>query len=164
MSSQQQTWTSLAAAVKRTSYENLEIMSAVIAPTGATSVTLQFTSFDTEKDYDFVTIKSCAAVNCSQSSELGKYSGSTIPSPVTSDTGIMLIQWKSDISIILSGWSANWSSLAPGGKTQTVPMHILSRHALSCKTVSVVNQLEPQPPQGLLLAVGHPALPERTGL
>ena len=117
MSSEQQTWTSLAGAVQRNDYDNSEIMSAIIAPPGATSITLQFMSFETEEECDFVTISSCtAADNCSQSSELGKYSGSTIPGPVTSETGIMLIQWETDFSVVYSGWSADWSSIIAGGK------------------------------------------------
>jgi hypothetical protein len=117
MSSEQQNWTSRAGAVQRDAYDNSEIMSAVIAPPGASSVTLQFMSFETEEECDFVTISSCTAADCSQSSELGKYSGSTIPDPLTSDTGIMLIQWETDGSVVYSGWSANWSSIFVEGMT-----------------------------------------------
>jgi hypothetical protein len=120
MSSKQQIWTSSAGALQRKPYGNGESMSAIIAPPGASSVTLRFTSLDTEKCCDFVTIKSCTAANCLQSSNLGKYSGSTIPSQVTSDTGILLIQWESDCRRVYSGWSvswsANWRSLVSGGK------------------------------------------------
>jgi hypothetical protein len=130
MSSEQQNWTSLAGAVQRNDYDNSEIMSAIIAPPGASSVTLQFMTFETEEECDFVIISSCtAADNCSQSSELGKYSGSTIPEPVTSDTGIMLIQWETDGSVVYSGWSANWSSLVAEGKTAS-----FSRNGLQLTT------------------------------
>jgi hypothetical protein len=116
MSSEQQTWTISAGAVQRNDYDDSEIMSAVIAPPGATSITLQFMSFETEEECDFVTISSCTAADCSQSSELGQYSGSTIPGPLTSNTGIMLIQWETDGSVVYSGWSANWSSIIAGGE------------------------------------------------
>jgi hypothetical protein len=115
MSSEQQNWTSLAGAVQRDAYDNSEVMSAVIAPPGATSVTVQFMSFETEEECDFVTISSCTAADCLQRSQLGKYSGSTIPDPLTSDTGIMLIQWETDGSVVYSGWSAHWSSIIAGG-------------------------------------------------
>ncbi len=100
--------------VQRTSYGNNEAMSATIAPTGAASVTLQFITISTESGYDLVTVKSCTAIGCSQTSELGRYSGTTIPSPVTSNTGIMLIQWTSDSATSSSGWSATWSSTRAG--------------------------------------------------
>jgi hypothetical protein len=110
LSSQQQVWTQSLGGVYRTNYANAEVMSGIIAPTGAMSITLQFTAFATEQGYDFVTLKSCTAIDCLQSSELGRFSGSTIPSPVTSNTGFMMIQWSSDYSVIASGWSAIWNS------------------------------------------------------
>jgi hypothetical protein len=112
MSSQRQTWTNAAGSVQRMPYSNNEAMSGIIAPTGATSITLQFTLFVTEAGYDFVVLSSCTAIDCSQKSEIGKFSGNTIPSPVTSNTGVMLIEWTSDFSNVVytSGWSATWTS------------------------------------------------------
>ncbi len=116
LSTSQQLWTSSAASgsVYRLYYSNSEVISAIIAPTGAVSVTLQFNSFNTESNYDFVTVKSCNAIDCSQTSELGKYSGTTIPSPMTSNTGIMQIVWTSDLVTTSTGWSASWSSIRTG--------------------------------------------------
>ncbi len=110
MTSQRQTWTSSTGTVERRNYNNNEVMSGIIAPTGAGAVTLRFTVFNTESGFDFVTVKSCTATNCLQSgvTELGRYSGSTIPGPVTSNTGIMLIEWTSDSIVFTSGWSADW--------------------------------------------------------
>ncbi len=110
MLSEPQIWTSAAGSVKRINYDVDEVMSGIIAPDGAGSVTLIFDSFDTEEEYDFVTIKSCTAIDCSETSVLGEYSGSTIPGPLTSNSGIMLIEWESDESVTFSGWSAHWSS------------------------------------------------------
>jgi hypothetical protein len=108
MSSVQQVATSSVGIVQRINYDNSEAMSAIIAPTGAVSVVLQFVTFNTELNYDKVTVKRCTAIGCSQTSDLGSYSGTTIPSPVTSNTGIMLIQWTSDVSGKSPGWSARW--------------------------------------------------------
>jgi hypothetical protein len=91
-------------------------MSGVIAPEGALLITLRFTAFQTEKNYDFVTIKSCTAIDCLQSRVLGRYSGSGIPSPVTSNTGILMILWESDSSVTEYGWSAIWNSTLMAGK------------------------------------------------
>jgi hypothetical protein len=109
MTSQRQTWTSSAGSVERKNYNNNEAMSGIVAPTGASVVILTFSTFFTESGYDFVTVKSCATISClSGVTELGKFSGSTIPGPVASNTGIMLIEWTSDISGAFSGWSAVW--------------------------------------------------------
>jgi hypothetical protein len=110
MSSIQQTWTNPEGSIRRMPYSSNEIMSAIIAPTGATSITLQFTSFSTEFALDIVVLSRCTAINCFQRTELGRFSGQTIPGPVTSNTGVILIQWTSDSSVEFSGWSATWTS------------------------------------------------------
>jgi hypothetical protein len=112
---QQQLWTRPAGAVRKVDYGNSENMSAVIAPAGAASVTLQFTAFRTEQNYDFLNVWSCTTVKCAQTSLLGRFSGSTIPGPLTSGTGVMLIQWTSDEGTTESGWAASWSSVVVGG-------------------------------------------------
>jgi hypothetical protein len=112
LSSDKQAWNSSASSgsVNRINYNVNEDISGIIAPEGAGLITLMFDSFDTEEEYDFVTVKSCTSIDCSETMVLGEYSGSTIPSPVTSYTGIMLIGWSSDDSVTFSGWSAHWSS------------------------------------------------------
>ena len=115
LNDKQQLWTRPAGFVRRLDYGNSENMSAVIAPAGASSVTLQFTAFRTELSYDFLSVWSCAVVDCAQTSLLGRYSGPTIPGPLTSSTGAMLIQWTSDPLTTESGWSASWSSVIVGG-------------------------------------------------
>lgn len=104
----QQIWTVPSGIVTRGSYSNSERMSGIIAPEGASSISLRFTSLSTESCCDWVTVSSCVAIDCSQTSTLGTYSGSTIPSPVISNTGFVLIQWSSDYSITSSGWSIAW--------------------------------------------------------
>jgi hypothetical protein len=113
MHSGQQIWTSSAGSVSRMNYGSREVMSGIIASNG--SVELWFCLFDTEAGYDFVTVSSCDSIDCSQTSVLGEYSGSTIPAPVTSITGILLIQWTSDESNTASGWTAEWSASASAG-------------------------------------------------
>ena len=85
-------------------------MSAIISSSAA--ITLTFNSFDTESGYDELTVSSCTTTQCSTVNVLlDAYSGSTIPSPVTSTTGIMLIEWQSDGSVTRSGWDAVFSSV-----------------------------------------------------
>jgi hypothetical protein len=120
MTSQRQTWTSSAGSVERKNYNSNEAMSGIVAPTGASVVTLMFSTFFTESGYDFVTVKSCATISClSGVTQLGKFSGPSIPGPVVSNTGIMLIEWTSDGAIQYSGWSAIWAPPAGTG-TMTI--------------------------------------------
>jgi hypothetical protein len=119
---QRQLWTRPAGVVRKVDYGDLENMSVVIAPAGATSVTLQFTAFRTEQNYDVLNVRSCTAVECAQTSLLGRFSGSTIPGPLTARTGVMLIQWTSDAENTESGWSASWSSVVVGGTLRANPV------------------------------------------
>jgi hypothetical protein len=136
VSSQQQLWTRPAGVVSKVDYGNSENMSAVIAPVGATSVTLQFTAFRTEQNYDFLSVRSCTAVECAQTSLLGQFSGSTIPGPLTSGTGVMLIQWISDEEISNSGWAASWSSVVVGGTTSALTLSQWPTFIAGCPSLS----------------------------
>ncbi len=103
-------WSCSIGTVSRLNYGSSEDMSGIIAPTEAASVTLNFTSFETELNYDKLTILSCTTLDCSQTSVLlDAYSGSVLPSPVTSNTGIMKLIWHSDSSNSRNGWGATWN-------------------------------------------------------
>jgi hypothetical protein len=95
--------------ISRLSYANHERMSGIII-SSIQPLILTFTTFETEFGWDFVTVKRCAAANCVQTTTLLHQSGYSLPSPLVSDTGIMLIEWYSDDSVIDSGWSASWTS------------------------------------------------------
>jgi Zn-dependent metalloprotease len=82
-----------------------------IHPAGATTVTLSFSAFNTEEDYDFVEVYD----DLFQSNLLGSFSGSTIPSPIISTTGQMLVVFTSDMAIDTSGWDASYTSSSGGG-------------------------------------------------
>jgi Zn-dependent metalloprotease len=75
-----------------------------IAPPCATSLTLTFTQFATESGFDSVTIYDGSFTR------LNSYSGTTIPPSITTNTGEFYIVFKSDYSINLQGWTANYSS------------------------------------------------------
>jgi hypothetical protein len=95
--------------ISRLAYNTNEAMSAIIS--SQVKVTLTFTTFNTEQGWDKVTVKSCTNTSCSSSKVLlNGYSGSSVPSPVTSKTGVMLIQWSSDSAVNGPGWSATWNS------------------------------------------------------
>jgi len=83
----------------------------LIQPTGANSVSLSFSSFDTEDFYDYVNIYDGATTS---STLLGSYSGSQIPNTITSSGGVILINFTSDIYVCAAGWSASYTSSITG--------------------------------------------------
>jgi hypothetical protein len=113
---QQLTWTCPAGSVSRLNYNIDESMSAIIAPPGAASIALSFTAFATEYGYDYLTVLSCTTINCSagSTSTLLYRSGSNIPGPITSTTGIMKLIWRSDEIITSAGWAATWRTIYSG--------------------------------------------------
>jgi hypothetical protein len=96
-------------------YQSLAACRWIIAPPGAGTVTLTFVSLSTERNYDFVRVFSCATANCVGPYEIlelsdSPFSGSTIPGPVTSSTGVMMITLTSDSSVENSGFSITYTS------------------------------------------------------
>ncbi len=77
-----------------------------IQPASATQVTLNFSSFRTELDFDTVIIYNGATT---ASPRLGQFTGSTIPGTVISG-GSMLVHFKTDQIVTDSGWTASYTS------------------------------------------------------
>jgi Zn-dependent metalloprotease len=78
-----------------------------ISPPCASSVTLSFSQFNTELNYDGIIVYNGWDNNATQ---LAVYSGTSIPSSVTSNTGKMLVVFVSDYSTSMQGFSANYTS------------------------------------------------------
>jgi Zn-dependent metalloprotease len=91
-------------------YANNANCAWLIQPTNAKTVTLNFTEFDTELNYDGVIIydgsNNIAPI-------LGGYSGTSIPPSITSTTGSMYVEFKSNINLRANGWTANYTSTKP---------------------------------------------------
>lgn len=79
----------------------------LIQPPGATSITLNFSAFQTEPCCDFVRIYNG---NSTAAPLLGAYSGSNLPPQLTSTGGSMLVQFESDYYDNEPGWAASYSS------------------------------------------------------
>lgn len=94
----------------------------LIEPTGATQITLNFTSFDTELNYDGVIVYDG---NSTTATQLGTYTGNTLPPTITSTGGAMLVHFLSDIAVRNQGWSANYNSLITGVKEVEIDNSIL---------------------------------------
>lgn len=90
-------------------YDNNTNCSWLIQPTLATSISLSFSSFDTESGNDVVNIYD--GTNNS-GTLLGSYSGNTLP-PVTTITGTnksMFVEFISNSTTTAAGWSASYTS------------------------------------------------------
>ena len=74
----------------------------LIRPSNGGTVTLNFDSFNTESGYDFVTVYDGTNANATQ---LGRFSGTSRPSAVTSTGNALFVRFTSDGSVNAAGWS-----------------------------------------------------------
>jgi len=88
------------------SYSGNEDYESIIQPTNAVSVTMNFTSFDLELDYDSMWIYNGSGTGAPL---LGVYTGTAGPGSITANSGIMTIRFKADPFVNNAGWTANWS-------------------------------------------------------
>ena len=71
---------------------------------------IEFTSFDVESGWDFLTIYDGSNTT---SPQIGTYSGTTSPGTFTSSNGCLTFVFDSDGSVTQGGWSANISCAQP---------------------------------------------------
>ena len=91
-------------------YANNSNCTWLIKPTNARTVTLNFTAFDTELNYDGVIVYDGSN---NTAPVLGRFTGTTLPSAITSTTGSMYIEFLSDEALRANGWTANYTSTKP---------------------------------------------------
>jgi Zn-dependent metalloprotease/PKD repeat protein len=77
-----------------------------IAPPCATSVTLSFSQFNTELNYDGIIVYD----DINGTNQLAVFTGTTIPASITSNTGTMLVRFISDFVTTAQGFTANYTS------------------------------------------------------
>ena len=87
-------------------YTNNENYTYTISPTGASSVTLSFSAFNIENNYDFIRIYDGPTT---ASTLLGTYTNTNTPPNITSSGGSLTIKFTSDNATTKSGWVANWT-------------------------------------------------------
>ena len=88
-------------------YGNNQYCYWLIAPPCATAVTLNITQFSTEAGYDGLIVYNG---NSTSSPILGTYSGTTLPSAITANSGQMLVVFTSDFLNTSQGFAANYTS------------------------------------------------------
>ncbi|MCS7028982.1 MAG: fibronectin type III domain-containing protein [Bacteroidia bacterium] len=89
-----------------TNYSNGEDYTFTIAPTGASSVSVTFTSFSLENGYDFLYAYDGTSTTAPL---IGTYTGTTSPGTITALSGAITFRFVSDAATTASGWIANWN-------------------------------------------------------
>lgn len=87
-------------------------------PPSAQSVTLDFTAFDLEVDYDYLYIYDGATIDAPL---IGKYTGTNSPGLVTSTGGSIVVEFRSDCGTTSPGWEVAYTSTTGGGIDQNPP-------------------------------------------
>ncbi len=86
-------------------YYNSESFTYTIAPTNATGLSLNFTSFVLENGWDTLFIYDG---NSTGSPLIGHYTGSNSPGLVNASGNSLTLRFKSDVSTVAAGWQAIW--------------------------------------------------------
>nr|WP_294861202.1 N-acetylmuramoyl-L-alanine amidase [uncultured Fluviicola sp.] len=89
-------------------YTNDQRYFTLIQPANASSVTLSFSSFSLEADWDYLYIYD-GATNAAPL--IGTYTGTNSPGTITSSSGALLIEFRSDCATTAAGWVASWTSV-----------------------------------------------------
>jgi PKD repeat protein len=92
-------------------YSNNTNVTTTIAPSGATSVTLTFTSFGYESGYDYLKIYNGNSTNAPL---IGSYDGNSLPNggSITANSGSITLQQITDGMVTDIGFSASWQCVA----------------------------------------------------
>jgi len=88
-------------------YSNDERDLYLIQPVGATSITLSFSVFDLEQNWDFMYIYDG---NSTTAPLIGVYTGNSNPTTISSSGGEILIEFRSDCATTAAGWEVSWIS------------------------------------------------------
>jgi hypothetical protein len=108
-------------------YVNMAFCNWLIAPTGATNVSITFTVFDTEETYDAVRVYWCSDTSCASTGLVTSLSGSITNSPsFTTKTGVLLVQFTSDNMITGAGFAVSWQTIIPGKEVWPFLCFVLS--------------------------------------
>ena len=98
------------------SYSGNEDWTDVIQPGFATSVTMNFASFDLETNFDSLWIYDGQPFP--PNTLIGIYTGTTSPGTVTANSGVMSVRFKSDPFVNNAGWTATWACTSTTGVTE----------------------------------------------
>lgn len=104
-------------------YGNDERTITRIQPGGSgTTVTVTFTQFNLENNWDYLYIYDGPTVF---SSLIGYYTGTNSPGTITSSGDALTFEFRSDCATTAQGWAASWTSTSPDN---TAPSTVISQH------------------------------------
>ncbi len=90
------------------SYSNSSVCSWIIAPEGATYVTIEFDSYDVAGNADFVKIYKDTQLTANL---IASFTSSTEPTvPINIPSGVAVVQFFADANNIAQGWTLHYSS------------------------------------------------------
>lgn len=98
------------------SYTDDERLLWLFQPANANSVTLNFSSFNVESGYDRLFIYDGSTVNAPL---IGSYTGNNSPGTVSSSSGSLLVEFRSDCGTVATGWAAAFSSTSSDDQAPT---------------------------------------------
>ncbi|MCW3078540.1 MAG: N-acetylmuramyl-L-alanine amidase, negative regulator of AmpC, AmpD [Bacteroidetes bacterium] len=107
-------------------YSNDERKFWLFTKSGATNITLSFTSFNVENNYDHLFIYNGGSIN---SPLIGQYTGTVNPGPVTSVNDSILVEFRSDCASTAAGWAANYTmngSVTPTPSDNIAPTTVVT--------------------------------------
>lgn len=97
----------------------------LIQPPNASSVTISFSQFDLETNWDYMFIYDGATTAAPL---IGKYTGLNNPGTITASSGSVLIEFRSDCATTNPGWACNWNASFGGvpGVDSIAPVSLIS--------------------------------------
>lgn len=90
-------------------YSNDERKLWLIQPTNVASVSINFSQFNLENNWDYLFIYDGGTTN---SPLIGKYTGTNSPGTISSTGGSLLIEFRSDCATTAPGWTIKYSSVS----------------------------------------------------
>lgn len=116
-------------------YDHNENYTFTICIPGAQTISLNFTSFCTERNYDILRVFDGIDTFATQ---LGPgYSGTNMPPAITSTGQYLTFHFVSDANVTCTGWTANWTTVID---TPRLPEIDLSAFAPTCSSTVIIAQ------------------------
>lgn len=107
------------------SYADDERLIWVIEPANVSAVSLNFTQFSVEQDYDKLFIYDGNSIDANL---IGVYTGTTSPGTINASGGALTLEFRSDCGTVGTGWAANWTSTGldtepPSSVVEAIPTY-----------------------------------------
>ena len=89
-------------------YQDDERLIWTISPSGTQSISVSFTQFSLENNYDYLYIYNGNSID---DALIGVYTGTQNPGIINSVNGSLTFEFRSDCGTTASGWQASWTSI-----------------------------------------------------